>query len=86
MMFLKKALRESRNVSQALPQRWQGEGHDVQAEEEIFPKGPSRDRTGQVTVGGCDHPDINLNRTRPPYPLKSVFLEDPQQLALQRRR
>ena len=47
----------------------------MKAEEEIFPKGPSRDRTGQVAVGGRNH-RMSTWIVRVPLPAQGVFLED----------
>jgi len=59
---------------------------DVEAVEQIGPKGPLRDRGVQVAVGGRDDAHVGPDRAIAPHPLELALLQHAQQRHLGLRR
>src|SRR5919205_300027 len=76
-------LYQQRDVLPALPQWRHGYRINIQAVPEIFPERSLLDFDLQITVSGCDDPDVNLNRSISTESLKLTFLNNSEQLHLQ---
>ena len=58
-------------------------GQHVQAVQQVLAEPARPDFGRQVTIGGCDHPNIGSNRTACADPLKCSLLKNPEQFGLQ---
>jgi hypothetical protein len=85
-VFLHEESRKRRDVLRTLPQWRQSEGDNMEAKEQVFPKGPGLDRAGQIAIGSRKDSDVDLERAGAADPFKGMLLEDPQQLGLEGRR
>src|SRR4030067_3250794 len=66
-----------------LPERGQLYGDDVQAVVKVIPEFSFIHRLFQVTVGCGDDADVDLDRFRSPDPSELLFLEHPEDAAVQ---
>src|SRR5258708_31464818 len=55
---------------------------DMQAVKQVVTEGSRADGGLQVAVGGCDHPDVSANSTRPADTFKLVLLQNTKQINL----
>src|SRR5215203_4807363 len=81
-----KMLYQQWDVILALPQRRHGYGINIQAVPEVFPERSLLHFEFQITVSGCNDPNVNLNRSISAEPLKLTFLNHSEQLHLQFQR
>ena len=58
-------------------------GQHIQAIQQVLAEPARPDFSQQITIGGCDHPNVGSNRTARPDPLKRPLLKDPKQFGLQ---
>ena len=73
---------QSGEVIQPLTEGGQGNGEDVEPEEEVLPEGAGGDLVLQPPVGGRDHAHVHPQRILRPDPLQLAGLQRPQQLGL----
>ena len=69
-------------VLASLAQGRQGNLEDVEAEEEVLAEAAGADLRLQVTIGGAEHPDVDLD-LRLARELEPPLLEHPEQLGLE---
>src|SRR5215203_2238103 len=81
-----KMLYQQRDVVLALAQRRHGYRINIQAVPEVFPERSLLHFEFQMTVSGCDDPNVNLNCSISTEPLKLTFLNHSEQLHLQIQR
>jgi len=74
---------EKRKVAVALAERGDEDGHDVDAEVEVFTESALANGVFEVFVGGSDQTEIDFAGDAAAEPLNGAFLEDAQELALQ---
>ena len=67
-------------------QRGEFEGEDVEAVVQVCAEAAFLDFAGQIAVGAGDDADVDLDRLRGTQRHDFAFLEDAQQLGLQRQR
>ena len=79
------ALRQGQDILLALAQGRHDNIHHVQAIEQIFPEPAGLDRRGQIDAGGRNDAHVGLAGFHLADPFVLLFLEDPQQLGLQRQ-
>src|SRR5215207_8893247 len=79
-------LYQQRNVLLALPQRRHGYRINIQPIPEVFPERSLLHFEFQITVSGCDDPNVNFNRSISAEPFKLTFLNHSEQLHLQLQR
>jgi hypothetical protein len=77
---------EHRDVFPAFAQRWDVDGHHVDAIEEIFAEASSFDFGGQIDVAGADQAHVHVGRAAVAHPLEGAVLEHSQNLGLGHRR
>ena len=82
---IEEVLGQRRNISRALPQGRDAEGHDVQAVIEIRAKGPALHFGGEIAIGGGHQADIELPRACASHALELALLQDAQEFGLQLR-
>src|SRR4029450_8602684 len=63
-------------------QRRNPDVEDAEAVEQVLAKLAALDGFPQVAVGRGDHPDVRLEKARPPQPLELALLQDAQELGL----
>ncbi len=73
---------QEQNVVPSLPQRRQGDGDDIQAEEKVFPERAFFYQGKEVLVGGRQHPHVHFLRPTGPDHIHFLFLKDPKELGL----
>src|SRR5262249_29461438 len=73
---------QKRNIFAALPQRWNMDWHDIQAEEKVLAEFLLFDALLQIAVGGREDSHINRYGAVPPHPLELTLLKHSQQLGL----
>ena len=74
------------NIGRMIAQRGHAKRDDIQAVVQILAKAPIRDRFEQVHVGGRDDAHVDGNGFRTADALDLAFLQNAQQLGLQRQR
>src|SRR5258708_24794098 len=74
-----KVLRQQRNVLSSLSKRGYLDREDMQPIKQITTKGPSADGRLQVTIGGCNHPNVSADSTSAADTLKLVLLQNTKQ-------
>ena len=79
-------LHEERHIVDVRPQGRDDDGQHVQPEEEIGAEVVFLDFLLEIPVGGRNHPDIDADIRRAADALEALFLEESQQLRLQRGR
>ena len=75
---------EQRNISTALPQRRNADGHRVHSVQQVAAELPLGDLLVQVGVGCRDDPYVNLDFLASADTLQDLVLQEPKQLDLQR--
>jgi hypothetical protein len=73
---------QRRKILEALAERRQVNGEDVEAEEQIFPEGAAAHRIAQISIGGCYHARVYSHHRLSADSLKLAGLERPKQLCL----
>ena len=76
---------QGQDVLTPLAQGAQADRHHGQAIVEVFAKATGGHLAAQVTVGGGDHPHVQVQRTPTTHSLHLAFLQHAQQLGLQRQ-
>ena len=81
----KKVLAQRNDISCALPQRRNGQRHDVQTVIEVHPEGAVLDAGGQVGIRGGDDTEVDVFPLQRADPLHLLGLQYAEQLALERQ-
>src|SRR5258708_1083597 len=74
---------QKRDVAVAVTQRWNEDGHDVDAEVEVFTEAAFAYRVFEVFVGGGDQAEIDFAGDAAAEPLHGAFLQDAEEFALE---
>src|ERR687892_202905 len=75
---------EKRDVALSGTKRRNVDGNDIQAIEEVFPELPFLHHLLERSMRGRDEADVGGERLRSAQPLERPFLQQPQQLDLDR--
>src|ERR1700690_413230 len=73
---INKIFNQQWNVVSSLSKRRDVNRKNIQAVEQIATEGPLADRGLQITIGGCDHPNINPDFPGTADTLKLVLLQN----------
>src|SRR5579864_1209017 len=79
-------LSQGKNVFLALPERRQHYLYHVQPVIEVETKLPLFNGVSELSIGGCDHPQIDLNVPHAAQPPEGLILESPQEFGLEHDR
>src|SRR5258707_5282 len=74
---------QKRDVAVAFAQRWNEDGHDVDAEVEVFTEAAFAYRVFEVFVGGGNQAEVDFARDAAAEALHGAFLQDAQEFALE---
>src|SRR5271156_4695826 len=74
-----KVFDQQRNVRASFSKRRHLNREDIQPIKQITTKGPSADGSLQVTIGGCNHPNVSMDSTSAADTIKLVFLQNTKQ-------
>ena len=76
---------EHRHVFEVIPERRQHDWEDIEPVEEILAEMAGVDLFLEVPVRGCDNPDVDRDVVRAADTLERLFLEEAEELGLERR-
>src|SRR5712692_3545506 len=74
-----KIFHQQSNILSSLSKRRNLDRENLQAIKQITTEGPSADGGLQVTIGGCNHPDVSADSTTAADTLKLVLLQNTKQ-------
>ena len=75
----RKCATEQRHILLSLAKRWDANGEDVQAIEEVLTEPPRGDGLGKVAIRGGDHPNVDVDRLSPTHPFELLLLQHAKQ-------